>query len=133
AWICLVELEVLAEETERARAICEIAASIEQMEMPELIWKTYIDMEINWGALDRARALYERLLDKTQHVNAFKGYATFEWKKAEQKDRARQVLNRGLDVCKANGWDEDRAALLENLKILQAAKMWKKRQLEAQK
>ena len=48
-------------------------------------------MEINWGALDRARALYERLLDKTQHVNAFKGYATFEWKKAEQKDRARQV------------------------------------------
>ncbi|CDJ57058.1 crooked neck-like protein 1, putative [Eimeria maxima] len=146
-------------------------------------------MEIKWGAFDRARSLYERLLDKTQHVNAFKGYSNFEWKKAEQPDRARQVLNRGLDVCKANGWDEDRAALLEhwlqlerengdqqsiqrvfrllpkkikkrktqknangveevtetltyvfpddegsaaNLKILQAAKMWKKRQLEGQ-
>ncbi|XP_026189832.1 crooked neck-like protein 1 [Cyclospora cayetanensis] len=189
AWINMIELEILAEETERARALCELAVSMEQMEMPELIWKTYIDMEVNWGAFDRARALYERLLDKTQHVNAFKGYATFEWKKAEQKDRSRQVLNRGLDVCKTNGWDEERAALLEhwlalereggdaqaiqrvfrllpkkikkrktqknvngveevtetltyvfpddegsaaNLKILQAAKMWKKRQLEAQ-
>ncbi|KAL8425002.1 hypothetical protein Efla_004479 [Eimeria flavescens] len=189
AWIHMIELEVLAEETERARALCEMAVGMEQMEMPELIWKTYIDMEVNWGAFDRARALYERLLDKTQHVNAFKGYATFEWRKAEQKDKARQVINRGLDVCKTNGWDEERAALLEhwlalereegdaqsiqrvfrllpkkikkrktaknangveevtetltyvfpddessaaNLKILQAAKMWKKRQLEAQ-
>ncbi|OEH75929.1 crooked neck family 1 protein isoform 2 [Cyclospora cayetanensis] len=125
AWINMIELEILAEETERARALCELAVSMEQMEMPELvnadtqlcsrrIWKTYIDMEVNWGAFDRARALYERLLDKTQHVNAFKGYATFEWKKAEQKDRSRQVLNRGLDVCKTNGWDEERAALLEH-------------------
>lgn len=48
-------------------------------------------MEAEWGAFDRVRGLYERLLEKTQHVNVFKGYGTFEWRKAENKQRARQV------------------------------------------
>lgn len=49
-------------------------------------------MEAEWGAFDRVRGLYERLLEKTQHVNVFKGYGTFEWRKAENKQRARQVI-----------------------------------------
>ena len=33
----MIELEILAEETERARALCELAVGMEQMEMPELV------------------------------------------------------------------------------------------------
>ncbi|XP_058515368.1 LOW QUALITY PROTEIN: crooked neck-like protein 1, partial [Ochotona princeps] len=112
AWIAMVDLELLAEEFERARALCELALNVEQMEMPELIWKTYIDMEVGLQAMDRARDLYERLLEKTQHVKVFISYADFEWKIAEQKAKARNVLQRGINVCKANAWDEERASLL---------------------
>lgn len=55
------------------------------------LWKTYIDLEIGWGALDRARNLYERLLEKTQHVKVFKSYADFEWRVAEDAAKARKV------------------------------------------
>lgn len=42
--------------------------------MPELLWKTYIDFEINEGEYDLARKLYERLLEKTTHVKVRQGY-----------------------------------------------------------
>ncbi|PFH35591.1 putative crooked neck family 1 protein isoform 2 [Besnoitia besnoiti] len=114
AWIAMIDLEVLAEEQERARALCELAIGMEEMDMPELLWKAYIDMEIGSGALDRARALYERLLEKTQHVKVFKSFADFEWRVVEDLTKARKVLRRGIELCKENSWDEDRASLLEH-------------------
>ena len=36
--------------------------------MPELVWKSYIDFEISQEEPERARQLYERLLEKTLHV-----------------------------------------------------------------
>lgn len=36
--------------------------------MPEIIWKAFIDFEIEQQEYDRARKLYGRLLKKTQHV-----------------------------------------------------------------
>ena len=33
-----------------------------------MLWKAYIDFEINEQEFERARQLYERLLDKTSHV-----------------------------------------------------------------
>ena len=38
------------------------------MDMPEMLWKNYIDFEIKLGETENARKLYERLLDRTQHV-----------------------------------------------------------------
>ncbi|PHJ23934.1 crooked neck family 1 protein isoform [Cystoisospora suis] len=113
AWIAMIDLEMVAEEQERTRALCELAISMEQMDMPELLWKTYIDLEIGWGALDRARNLYERLVEKTQHVKVFKSYADFEWRVAEDVANSRKVLQRGIEVCKSNSADAERASLLE--------------------
>jgi crooked neck len=36
--------------------------------MPELLWKAFIDFEIDQQEYDRARRLYNKLLQKTQHV-----------------------------------------------------------------
>lgn len=36
--------------------------------MPELLWKAFIDFEIEQQEYDRARKLYNKLLKKTQHV-----------------------------------------------------------------
>jgi crooked neck len=36
--------------------------------MPELLWKAYIDFEVGLGETEKARELYERLLERTLHV-----------------------------------------------------------------
>eukprot|EP00386_Alphamonas_edax_P015313 GDKI01046813.1.p1 GENE.GDKI01046813.1~~GDKI01046813.1.p1 ORF type:complete len:701 (+),score=256.80 GDKI01046813.1:78-2105(+) len=114
AWTSLVELEQTAEEHDRARGVCEIAVQMEQMDRPELIWKCYIDFESSLGEIERARSLYERLLEKTQHFKVFKGFAEFEWRSAGSPDNARKVLQRGLDACKEAELQEERAMLLEH-------------------
>ena len=40
--------------------------------MPELLWKAFIDFEIDQQEYDRARKLYTKLLRKTQHVKVTK-------------------------------------------------------------
>ena len=46
--------------------------------MPEILWKSYIDFEIEQEETDRARELYRRLLSKTQHVKVWLSLAKFE-------------------------------------------------------
>lgn len=36
--------------------------------MPEVLWKAYIDFEIELEEYDRTRQLYQRLLQRTHHV-----------------------------------------------------------------
>jgi TRAP-type mannitol/chloroaromatic compound transport system permease small subunit len=36
--------------------------------MPEVLWKAYIDFEIEQGEHERVRILYESLLRRTQHI-----------------------------------------------------------------
>ncbi|ESQ53915.1 hypothetical protein EUTSA_v10027428mg, partial [Eutrema salsugineum] len=43
---------------ERARAIFELAISQPALDIPELLWKMYIDFEISERELERTRALY---------------------------------------------------------------------------
>lgn len=62
------ELETLLGDIERARAIYELAVNQPRLDMPELLWKAYIDFESGQGEVDRARQLYERLLERTHHV-----------------------------------------------------------------
>jgi crooked neck len=47
------------EETERARAIYKIAIERANIDMPESVWKSYIDMEIRMKAYDNVRNLYK--------------------------------------------------------------------------
>lgn len=55
-------------EAERARAVYELAIAQPVLDMPEVLWKAFIDFEIGEGNREGARELYERLLERTRHV-----------------------------------------------------------------
>lgn len=78
AWIKFAELERGLDDLDRTRAIFELAVDQPILDMPELLWKAYIDFEEEEGEYDRTRRLYERLLDKTDHVKVWISYAHFE-------------------------------------------------------
>jgi crooked neck len=78
AWIKFAELERGLDDLERARAVFELAVNQPILDMPELLWKAYIDFEEEEGEYERTRALYERLLEKTDHVKVWISYAHFE-------------------------------------------------------
>ncbi len=48
------------------------------LDMPEVLWKAYIDFEEEEGEYGRTRALYERLLQKADHPKVWISYAQFE-------------------------------------------------------
>jgi crooked neck len=77
-WIKFAELERGLDDLDRARAIFELAVGQAQLDMPELLWKAYIDFEEEEGEYERTRELYERLLEKTGHVKVWISYAHFE-------------------------------------------------------
>ena len=72
------ELETLLGDIERARALYELAINQPKLDMPEILWKAYIDFETEQEETDKARELYRRLLDRTQHVKVWLSYAQFE-------------------------------------------------------
>ncbi|KAM0787460.1 NineTeen Complex (NTC) component [Microbotryomycetes sp. NB124-2] len=78
AWIKFAELETLLQDLERARGIYELAINQPTMDMPELIWKSWIDFEYDEEEYDRTRELYERLLRRTSHVKVWVSFAQFE-------------------------------------------------------
>lgn len=62
------ELETILGDIDRARAIFMLAVNQPQLDMPEVLWKSFIDFEIEQEEYDRTRALYNQLLTRTQHV-----------------------------------------------------------------
>ena len=82
-----------AGELERARALFELGIGQALLDMPELLWKAYIDFEIAEGEAARARQLYERLLERTQHVKVFISAAQFESAQGET-GKAREAIVR---------------------------------------
>jgi len=79
-WIKYAELEAALEEHERAKGIFEIALLQPTLDVPELLWKSYIGYENNRMKRENVRKLYERILERTQHVKVWLGYADFEAK-----------------------------------------------------
>lgn len=80
-WIEYANLEQDLGEEERARAIYDLAiqqADEHGMDMPELIWKRYIEFEAEEGNYDNSRKLFETLLDRANHVKVWISYANFE-------------------------------------------------------
>jgi crooked neck len=78
AWSKYAELEKPLGETERARAVFELAIAQPTLDMPELLWKAYIDFEVAECEFEKARVLYRRLLDRTKHLKVWISYAEFE-------------------------------------------------------
>ena len=127
SWIRFAELERGLEDVERARSIYELGIDQSTLDMPELVWKAYIDFEEYEEQYDKARALYERLLTKTDHVKVWINYARFEINVPEPgepgedeerpvsedaKGRARDVFKRAHDLYKDKEMKEERADLL---------------------
>ncbi|KAK2063865.1 TPR-like protein [Colletotrichum caudatum] len=89
-WIKFAELERGLDDLERTRAIFELAVSQPVLDMPELLWKAYIDFEEEEGEYERTRALYERLLEKTDHVKVWISFAHFELNIPEDEEEAEE-------------------------------------------
>jgi crooked neck len=131
-YVKFAELEIGLGDLDRARAIYEIAVDEPQLDMPEILWRSYIDVEESEGEYDRARALYERLLQKTDHVKVWTSWAQMELGVPDEdtngtattdndedrpvseaaKSRARTIFIRAHDRMKERDAKEDRVALL---------------------
>lgn len=124
AWIKYAELERGLDDLDRARAIFELAIDQPVLDMPELVWKAYIDFEEYEGEYDKVRQLYERLLQKTDHVKVWINYARFEINvpegdeeeeeeeeerpvSEEAKRRARKIFERAHKVYKEKDLKEE--------------------------
>lgn len=132
AWIRFSELERGLGDTERARAIFEVAVAQPVLDMPELLWKAYIDFEEEEAQepedYERPRRLYERLLAKTEHVKVWTSYAHFEINVPDfsipDSDavapasiaRARAIFVRAHNLYKERALTEERVALLQGWK-----------------
>lgn len=78
AWIKFAELEAQLQDFARTRGIFELAVAQSPLSMPELLWKAYIDFEVEEGERQTARSLYERLIALSGHVKVWISYALFE-------------------------------------------------------
>ena len=115
AWIKYSELETILGDTDRARGIFELAINQPLMDMPELLWKAYIDFETEQEEYDNCRQLFERLLERTQHVKVWLSYGKFEISTGTESGikNAREVFRRSNKALKDGNHTEERAMVLE--------------------
>jgi len=123
AWSKYAELERSVGETERCRALYELAVSQQALDMPEMLWKGFIDFEIEEGEGDKARKLYERLLERTGHVKVWISFAQFEGTEiGAGLEAARSTFERAYDQLKVQGLKEERVLLLDAWRVFEKAK-----------
>jgi crooked neck len=132
AWIKFAELERGLDDLERTRAIFELAIGQPILDMPELLWKAYIDFEEEEGEYERTRMLYERLLERTDHVKVWISYAHFEINVPDEdeeegdedeekpvseaaKEKARKVFERALKSMKDKELKEEASSSLDTM------------------
>jgi len=77
-WVDFAEMENVLQEHDRCRQIYQSAINLPVLNMPEVVWKAYIDFEFRLGNFKNVRALYTLLLSKTKHVKAWVSFARFE-------------------------------------------------------
>ena len=88
-----------------------------------MLWKNYIDFEIDEGEGDNARSLYERLLKKTGHVKVWISYSQFEGTEVGRGiDAARDTFKRAHDQMKDAGMTEERVLLLDAWRVFEMTK-----------
>lgn len=87
-WVKWAELERGLDDLDRTRSIFELGIDQPVLDMPEVVWKAYIDFEEEEGEYEKTRALYERLLEKANHPKVWISYAQFEINIPEAGDEA---------------------------------------------
>lgn len=112
AWQSFAMLEACVGESTRARAIFELGIAQPELDMPERLWRAFIDFELAEQEVEYARQLYERLLERSNHVKVWLSYAAFELQQNET-DNTREVFQRGYDAMRKDGLKEERLMLLE--------------------
>ena len=113
-WIKYAELEAILGDVERSRAIYNLA--IEQpLDLPEVLWKSFIDFETEQGEYDFTRILYSRLLERTQHVKVWLSFAKFEASLVSEDAvrNSRSVYSRADEALKLTNSRDERVMLLE--------------------
>ena len=120
AWCKYAEAEDLLEESERARAIYEVAVQQPLLDMPELVWKAFIDFEIAEGETDNVRKLYEQLLERSKHVKVWISYAQFE-AALENVTRAREIYQKAYESLRNAEAKEERVLLVETWKEFESS------------
>jgi crooked neck len=119
-WVKYAELESILGDSERARAIYELAIEQPRLDMPEIVWKSYIDFELEQQEYEKVRSLYERLLSKTQHIKVWLSFAQFESTNPingeSKNEKAREIYKRAYDELKNATNKETRMLLIENWK-----------------
>ncbi|KAG8710017.1 NineTeen Complex (NTC) component [Ceratobasidium sp. 394] len=135
AWIRFAELETTLGDLARTRALFELAISQPALDMPELLWKAYIDLEFEERERERTRALYRRLLERTGHVKVWIAFALFEAARMDgdeeeeggeatqggegDVEKARDVFQEGYNNLRQRGLKEERVVLLESWKVFE--------------
>lgn len=56
----------------------ELAVSQDVLDRPEVLWKAFIDFEMEHGSTEATRDLYDRLLQRTKHIKVWTSKAQFE-------------------------------------------------------
>ena len=124
-WIKFAELECILGDIDRARAIYEIAINQPQLDMPEVVWKSFIDFEMQENNFDAAKDLYERLLQRTSHVKVWVSYGRFAGSQFGH-DSARKVFERAEKALREQT-KEERCVLIEswyNYEVLHGDSEW---------
>lgn len=93
-----------------------MAVNRANLDLPENIWKAYIDFEIDLEEFDRVRELYGRLLHRTKHVKVWVSYGKFETDIVKDAERARRLYGQAYNYFKTNETEskEERLMILEH-------------------
>lgn len=91
--------------------------------MPEVLWKGYIDFEIEEGEGENARGLYEKLLERTGHVKVWISYAQFEATEiGNGVEAARSTFAKAYEKLKEEALKEERVLLLDAWRVFEKQK-----------
>ncbi|XP_059338212.1 crooked neck-like protein 1 [Ammospiza nelsoni] len=116
SWIKFAELETILGDIDRARAIYELAIGQPRLDMLEVLWKSYIDFEMEQEEYERTRRLYRRLLQRTQHSQVWISLAQFELLvgQEERLQRCRRIYEEANEAMRSCKDKEERVVLLES-------------------
>merc|ERR1712228_296916 len=112
SWNDYALLEDKLDEYERAKSIYELGISQNVLDEPQDLWFKYIVFETARKNHANVRKLFERLLNKTQHVRVWINFAQFE-AQINEPQRARNVFVRAENDNGIRSESEARCMLLE--------------------
>jgi crooked neck len=119
AWIKFAQMERMLGDIERARGIFEISIQQSELDLPEVLWKQYLDFEVEEEEWQKARELYTRLLERTAHVKVQISFANFEYTALDNGTlenrikRGREKFIESYEWTKSQYLKEERVLLLE--------------------